>query len=242
MNREILADSSAIATRAVELFVRDIRAVIDSGGSPVWIAAGGTTPALAYDILASDYRDDALWGDVAIAMGDERCVPLDDAESNWRQLHDRLLSKVGVDPSLLAVPLGEGSAEDRAAEYSKRLDELCRRRSGLFHITHAWVGMGEDGHTLSLFPNHPSNEDTSAHVVPVHNSPKPPPDRISLSRTAMRACEHLVVLAAGAGKKEAIAQALAPGSDLPIASLVSTVMNGGGRVSWLLDEAAAQLL
>jgi 6-phosphogluconolactonase len=239
---EVLTDADAVARRAAELFVTDMRSALVSEVPALWVAAGGTTPALAYDILASEHRDDVAWNRVAIAMGDERCVPRDHIDSNWRQLTERLLSKVGVDPERLAVPLGDGSVEERAEAYRDRLAEVAGVASGPPAIAQAWVGMGEDGHTLSLFPNHPSSEETSEYVIAVHDSPKPPPDRITLTRAALRECKSLVILSAGAGKQEAVQRALEPESNLPIASLARAVVEGGGNVTWLLDKSAAARL
>jgi 6-phosphogluconolactonase len=102
-----------------------------------------------------------------------------------------------------------------------------------------WLGVGEDGHCLSLFPGRPEVEVTDRLVVPVHDSPKPPPDRVSLTLAALAGTERLLVLAAGQGKAEPVARARAGDDRLPVTRAVAAVRAAGGSVSWLLDRAAA---
>ncbi len=102
-----------------------------------------------------------------------------------------------------------------------------------------WIGVGPDGHCLSLFPGRPEVEVRDRLVVPVCGAPKPPPDRVSLTLTALTGAERLLVLAAGAGKAEAVARARAGDQRLPLTRAVAAVERAGGTVTWLLDRAAA---
>jgi 6-phosphogluconolactonase len=102
-----------------------------------------------------------------------------------------------------------------------------------------WLGVGPDGHCLSLFPGRAEVEVRDRLVVPVHGAPKPPPDRVSLTLAALGGVERLLVLATGEGKAEAVARARAGDLTLPITRAVATVQAGGGTVTWLLDRAAA---
>src|SRR5918995_515060 len=103
-----------------------------------------------------------------------------------------------------------------------------------------WLGVGEDGHCLSLFPGRPELEVADRLVVPVHDSPKPPPDRISLTLAALAGTERLLVLAAGLGKADPVARARAGDDRLPLTRAVAAVRSGGGSGTWLLDRAAAR--
>jgi 6-phosphogluconolactonase len=233
-------DKASVAEAAASILAEDLAAAIEQRGSAVWVAAGGTTPAAAYDVLADRYAASVRWGEVTIAMGDERCVPFDDPDSNWGQLAKLLLDRLpGAAPQLL-VPRTELGAQDAAVDYSSRLARLDRLSAGPPRLDHVWLGLGEDGHTLSLFPGHQAELGSRELVVSVHDSPKPPPERISLTLEALAGAAHCLVLAAGAGKREIVRRAVAEDSSLPVVAAMRAVEAAGGAVSWLLDEAAAE--
>jgi 6-phosphogluconolactonase len=233
-------DQAGVAEAAASMLAEDLAAAIDSRGHAVWVAAGGRTPAIVYEILAEHYATSVRWAEVTVAMGDERCVPLDDPDSNWGQLAKLLLDRLPVDASKLLVPRTELGARDAANDYQSRLASLDRLPSGLPLLDHVWVGLGEDGHTLSLFPGHRAELQSRELVVAVHDSPKPPPERISLTLEALKGAVHFVVLAAGAGKREIVKRALAEDASLPVVAAMRAVEGAGGAVTWLLDEAAAE--
>jgi 6-phosphogluconolactonase len=173
-------------------------------------------------------------------MGDERCVPVTDPDSNWGQAAAALLDHVPVPASHLLRPQGELGAEAAADAYQAALAGLPPDPGGTApRLEVVWLGVGEDGHCLSLFPGHPELEVTDRLVVGVHDSPKPPPDRVSLTLAALGGTERLLVLAAGAGKAEPVARARAGDDRLPLTRAVAAVRAAGGSVTWLLDRAAA---
>jgi 6-phosphogluconolactonase len=234
----VVEDAAALAEAAARSAIADLQAAIDQYDSATWVLAGGSTPLAAYRRLAaSDLRAGVEWDLVRVAMGDERLVPADDPESNWGQAAAALLDHVPLPSGHLLRPPVELPAEQAAASYDAQLAALPGR-GPRFDLV--WTGVGEDGHCLSLFPGRPELDVADRLVVAVHGAPKPPPDRISLTLAALRGAERLTVLAAGAGKAQAIALAL-DGADprLPIARAVATVEQAGGLVTWLLDAAAA---
>ena len=156
--------------------------------------AGGTTPRAAYERLAALVDD---WAGVELWLGDERLVPPDDPEQ---------LSIAGRDPARRdgalahAVATG-GSAEEAASAYAREI----RRRvpagpDGVPELDLALLGLGEDGHVASLFPHSPALDARGEVCVAVHDAPKPPPDRVSLTLDVLRAARSTVVLAVGEGK------------------------------------------
>jgi 6-phosphogluconolactonase len=233
-------DKAGVAEAAASILAEDLATAIERHGRAVWVAAGGTTPAAAYDVLADRYAASVRWEEVTIAIGDERCVALEDPDSNWGQLARLLLDRLpGGEPKLL-VPRTELGAQDAAVDYGTRLASLDRLPSGSPRLDHVWLGLGEDGHTLSLFPGHLAELGSRELVVAVRDSPKPPPERISLTVEALAGAAHCLVLAAGAGKREIVKRALAEDSSLPVVAATEAVEAAGGAVSWLLDEAAAE--
>jgi 6-phosphogluconolactonase len=229
-------DPEAAAARAADLLAADVQAAVAEHGDARWVAAGGGTPAIAYGLLAR--RADLPWDRVTVLLGDERCVDVDDEDANWRQLAAALLDPVGVPPERRLRPPAEFGPEPGADAYERVLRELAGG-DGPPRVDQAWAGVGEDGHTLSLFPGHASSAPTDRLVVPVRDAPKAPPDRVTLTLAALAGVRHLVVLATGAGKRDAVTAALAPDSALPIAEAARAVQRAGGEVTWILDEASA---
>jgi 6-phosphogluconolactonase len=235
---EVLPSLQDVAEWAANALACDIEHAINASGSAVWVAAGGSTPAAAYSILGSHYAS-LPWREVRILMGDERCVAPDDPDSNWRQLDQRLLSHLDLPLAMMLRPPAELGAEAAADHYDHLLRRLATDASGRPRLDHVWLGIGEDGHTLSLFPHHAAAAIPDRLAVAVHDSPKPPPDRVTLTYKALEGAVHCVILATGEGKKEAVRRAIDGDEELPVAHAASVVETAGGHVTWVLDAAAA---
>jgi 6-phosphogluconolactonase len=261
----VVGNARELAEAAARRALADIEAAIDAHDSCTWVLTGGTTPLAAYRRLARhDLRSAVEWGRVRVAMGDERCVPLDDPESNWGQAAAALLDHVPLGEDQRLPIRGDLDAEAAAADYETVLRRLPLApgpaREGPAasegpavaprgapsppsppapRLEVVWLGVGPDGHCLSLFPGRPEAEVRDRLVVPVHGAPKPPPDRVSLTLAALSGVERLLVLAAGAEKAAAVARARAGDRELPITLAVAAVQAAGGTVTWLLDRAAA---
>jgi 6-phosphogluconolactonase len=237
---EVVADPEALAEAAARAALADLEAAIEAHGTATWVLTGGTTPTAAYRRLAAhDLRPGVEWDRVRVAMGDERCVPVEDPDSNWGQAAAALLDHVPIPDHQRLRPPGELGAEAAADAYQAALAALPAAAGGGPRLELVWLGVGEDGHCLSLFPGRPELEAGDRLVVAVHDAPKPPPDRVSLTLAALAGTERLLVLAAGPGKAAAVARARAGDDRLPLTRAVQTVRAGGGSVTWLLDRAAA---
>jgi 6-phosphogluconolactonase len=218
----VFGDSAAVAREAAERILDAAQRAITARGIFHLVLAGGTTPTLAYRLLGqSGIGADADWSRWQIWYGDERCLPVDDPERNsvmaervW--LQDSPIPRANIHP----IPAEQG-AEGAAAAYAELIAPVLP-----FDLV--LLGMGEDGHTASLFPCH--RHDPAQTVHPVHNAPKPPPDRVSLSGSVLSGAREVLMLVTGAGKREALARWRA-GEALPIASIRATAL--------LLDKAAA---
>jgi 6-phosphogluconolactonase len=172
-------------------------------------------------------------------MGDERCVPVEHPDSNWGLAAAALLDHVPVPSHQLLRPPGELGPEAAADAYQAALAALPPSGAGSPRLEVVWLGLGEDGHVLSLFPDRPEVEVADRLVVAVHDSPKPPPERVSLTLAALAGTERLLLLAAGEAKAAPVARARAGDDRLPLTRAVATVRAGGGSVTWLLDRSAA---
>jgi 6-phosphogluconolactonase len=225
------------ANAAVLDAIATLSIAIEERGQATWVLAGGSSPMTAYRLLVSDYAEAIDWSKVTVLIGDERSVSVDDSDSNWGQI-GAVLFGAGPTASMVQLrPKVELSAEDAARHYEEVLQLLPTSAEGVPLFDLVWLGVGEDGHTLSLFPGHPDFMPTEHLVIPVHNSPKPPATRITLTLHALEATSRAIIFAVGASKKEALAEALEDGR-LPIAQAASRIEQYGGYVTWLFDEAA----
>lgn len=213
-------DPQAVAAEAANEIRRASEEALSARGRFRIVLAGGTTPLASYRLLA---RDGLQWAGWEVYFGDERCLPAGDPERNSQAAYEALLSVAPVPKERVFSIPAELGAETAADLYAERV-----RQAVPFDLV--LLGMGEDGHTASLFPGHPLDEERL--VIPVHHAPKPPPDRVSLTISALTACRRMLVIVTGASKREALA-AWRNGDDLPIARAAS---RSAARV--LVDAAA----
>lgn len=158
------------------------------------VLAGGSTPKSIYESLKMEQADWANWH---VYHNDDRCLPTDHAERNSKMARDAWLSHVAIpEANIHDIPAEKGNIEG-AKLYSSTLSGV-----GAFDLV--LLGLGEDGHTASLFPGHVV--DNSADAVPVFNSPKPPSDRVTMSQQRLNNAHHVMFLVTGSGKQEAVNQ------------------------------------
>ena len=241
---QIETDLDAVAKVAAKFSAGVLTEAISANGQASWLLSGGSAPMGTYRLLARDYLIQVDWDNVIVAIGDERCVPLDHPDASWPQIEKALLDVVSLPEANRLRPHSELSAEKAALNYEQMLSGISQDsvKNGAPYFDLVWLGMGEDGHTLSLFPGHPGLTNTEPFVIPVHNSPKPPPDRISLTLKALSNCSHCLVMATGIGKADILAKILGGDSSLPISQAVDAIESSGGQVTWLLDRDAASKL
>lgn len=226
------SDTPALARAAATAAVEHLQQTLAQQPTATWVLAGGSTPLAAYEMIARDFTNALDWSKVTFVIGDERIGALDSKDNNCQAIIDTLL--VHFPQYTLLRPKSDLSAEHAAADYAVQLATLPTDQHGRTQFDLVWLGMGEDGHTLSLFPDHAdfSSDDTRL-VIPVHNSPKPPSNRISLTLHALAGARHTAILTAGASKRTALTQALQPDSHLPIAQAARIT-----SATWYCDEAA----
>lgn len=228
-----------VANAAVLDAIATLSIAIEERGQATWVLAGGSSPMAAYRQLVSEYSDVLDWSKVTMLVGDERLVSVDAPDSNWGQIGAVLFGAGSIDSVAKLRPEVELPAEEAAVRYQAALRTLPVDEDGIPYFDLVWLGVGEDGHTLSLFPGHPDfTAPTEQLVIPIYNSPKPPSTRITLTLRAFEATTRVIVFAVGAGKKVALAEAFETGR-LPIARVVSHIEQCGGYATWLFDQAAS---
>jgi 6-phosphogluconolactonase len=217
----ILADTDAVAACATELILQAAASAIQAHGEFRLVLAGGRTPGKVYRQLAGARADWTRW---QLYFGDERCLPDGHVERN-SQMVDRAWLATGNIP---AMHVHRIPAELGAAAAAHQYAGLIRQARPFDMVL---LGMGEDGHTASLFPGHVHPPDEPVHAV--NDAPKPPPERVSLSTASLSDSHDVLVLVTGPGKRGAVRQ-WRQGVDLPISRI-----SARRCMTVLLDAAAA---
>ncbi len=217
----VLDDPQAVAAQAAQLILAAAARAIAERGVFRIVLAGGRTPEAAYGLLVGADTDWSRW---EVFFGDERCLPIDDAERNSHMAAQAWLDHVAIDEAHVYPIPAEQGAEAAAQAYTAAIQAAMPFDMVL-------LGMGEDGHTASLFPGHQQPAEEPVHAV--HNAPKPPPDRVSLSQGALSDARQVLILVTGGGKRDAV-QAWKSGDALPVASI-----RGHNGVDVLIDRDAA---
>jgi 6-phosphogluconolactonase len=242
-NREVrvFEDLEALSWAAATAF-EQLSRIKSIDKKPLTVAvSGGSSPKLLFELLANPgFQGRIRWSNLQLFQVDERCVPPDDPQSNYRMIRQSLLE---------AVPLPEGNfhrmaaerpdREEAANEYSVELARVLAPPTGEFpRFDLIFLGMGPDGHTASLFPGSAGLEERERWVIP-NFAPSLKSNRITLTFPVLNAAAHVIFLVAGEDKAETLRQVLeGPPGKFP-SQLVSP---SNGRLSWFLDHSAAHLL
>lgn len=200
------------------------------------VLSGGSTPKALYETLAGEpYRSKLNWSKVEIYFGDERCVPPDHPDSNFLMAHNAMLSKLPIPEPNIHRIRGELTPEQAAIEYG----QLLKRNFTDGGPDMILLGMGDDGHTASLFPQtaalHEKHHRCAANFVPQLNA-----WRVTTTYPFLNVGKHVMILAAGAAKAARAREVLKGPQDpnrLPIQGILPE-----GKLTWLLDTAAAAML
>lgn len=227
VGRVIVVPTAAdLAGPAAEWIAREVRAAVRERGACALALAGGHTPGPAYRELAN--APEIEWARVQVYFGDERAVPPDHAESNYRLARDTLLSR---------VPIPEANVHRMEAERADRTAAARAYERVLPPSLDVLVlGIGPDGHTASLFPDSAALEEGVRLVVPVVG-PKPPVERLTITPPVIERARRVAMIAAGGDKADVVARAL-EGTVAPREVPARLARRG----TWLLDRAAAAQL
>ena len=232
----VVADEAALAREVADRFVRHAKDAIDARGFFYVALAGGSTPKVAYALLASDaYRAKIDWPKVRFYFSDERCVGPDDAESNYRMAHEAMLEPLAVADTQIFRMHGEDVPERAAADYAALLRDIP---GDVPTFDLVMLGMGPDGHTASLFPGSDPFAD-EALLVRAPFVEKFDTHRLTFTPHTINAARDVQITTAGTAKAEALARARTGNYD-PVRTPIQSVAPVDGRLTWLVDRAAAQ--
>jgi 6-phosphogluconolactonase len=238
-NVKIFPNDEALIRGAAELFVTQANAALQTRGRFSVALSGGTTPKALYGLLASEaWRKQIDWTHTFIFWGDERCVPPDHADSNYRMARESLLDHLPIPRDHIYRMRGEVDPEQAAGEYEGFLKAFFRGENTRFDLL--LLGMGDDGHTASLFPHTAALREISRLVVANHIEAKDT-WRITLTTRALNAAATIAFLVSGAGKAETLRRVL-KGEPQPERLPSQLIKPAQGQLLWLVDAAAAEKL
>jgi 6-phosphogluconolactonase len=231
----VAADAAELAKMAAD---RVVARIIANGGRVAICLSGGSSPKQMFELLATDaYRSRVPWDRVHWFIGDERFVPANDPRNNMAMARKAFLDRCAPSANVHPIDVGSGSPEEAARRYEHELksfygaDQLDPARP-LFDLV--LLGVGPDGHTASLFPGYPAENETRRWVTEVpeaHVEPFVP--RVSLTLPTLASCHEMLFEASGAGKRAILNRVLEDGEDLP-----ANRARSQGETIWLMDRAA----
>jgi 6-phosphogluconolactonase len=234
---EVFDDLEALSRAAARMFVTTAESAIAASGRFTVALAGGGTPRRTYELLAEPRtREKVRWEVVHVFWGDERCVPPDDPRSNARMARQALLDRVPLPKENIHPILSMDDPRESAADYEAVLRTSFRETLPGFDLI--FLGMGEDGHTASLFPGSPALDEIRGWVAAV---PSKDPPRVTLTYPVLNNALIVAFLVSGENKAEALQRVLegSPAQDsLPAARIWPL----NGTIHFLVDRAAASKL
>jgi 6-phosphogluconolactonase len=235
----VFSNLESLSWAAVTMFENLARA--KAVGKKAFSAAlsGGLTPRMVYQILGSPELAGRLgWKNIHLFQVDERCVPPDHPDSNYRMIRQALLDSAEI-PHFYRMEAEKPDLDEVARAYTKEIARVLKPDEGaLPHFDLVILGMGSDGHTASLFPGTPALDEQTAWVRPNHVQ-KLGMNRLTMTLPVLNAASQVVFMVAGADKAEIVRRVLEdPQAGLP----AQKIQPQEGRLSWFLDEAAARKL
>ncbi|HEX4704545.1 MAG TPA: 6-phosphogluconolactonase [Pseudonocardiaceae bacterium] len=238
------ADADVLAAAAAaRLITKVVDAQSARGWASVVLTGGRTGTAVLAQLNASPARDAIDWRRIDLYWGDERFLPAGDPERNDTQARAALLDHIPVAGARIhSIEPSDGRFGDDPDAAADAYAELLARAAGdasvpTFDV--CLLGVGEEGHTASVFPESPAVHETGRTVVAVRDCPKPPPTRVSLTLPAIRHSAEVWLMTTGAGKADAVAMALGDAGEVEIPAAGA---RGRQRTLWLLDRSAAAKL
>lgn len=233
----IFKDLERLSRHAAEIFVEQAAGAISEHGRFLVALNGGNTPARLFQLLATDYRDQVDWSNVHVFWGDERCVPPDDPGSSYRQAKDILLNHVDIPNNNVHRVKGELGPLSASTEYSQTLKLFAEDNLEFPRFDLVYLGMGEDGHTASLFPGSPV--EVTETVIPVTaNYQDRPANRVTMTQLIFNQARTVAFMVTGEKKATTLAEVLGDRYN-PELLPAQRIDPKDGELIWLVDEDAA---
>lgn len=236
----LFKDLEELSRAAADLFVEWSARAIAERNQFLVALNGGSTPNRLFQLLATEFHDKVEWTKVHIFWGDERCVPPDDPGSSYGQAREALLSRVPIPEENIHRVKGELGPLEASKDYSLILKEFASPLLEWPRFDLVYLGMGEDGHTASLFPGSPVDVAEPAMPVTAHYQDRPA-NRVSLTPVVFNSARMIIFMATGEKKAQTLSEVLS-GRYNPELYPAQRIEPKEGRLIWLVDEDAASRL
>lgn len=237
MNIKIFKDSNELCSDFTDL----LKSVLAKKGSITLGLSGGSTPKFLFNYWSERHADDIDWGAIRFFWGDERCVPPTDDESNYKMTKEYLFDNLNVPDGNIFRILGETDPSMEAVRYSGVLTDQLETVDGVPSFDILMLGMGDDGHTASIFPYQMDLWDSNdICVVAAH--PVSGQIRVSLSGKTINAAKHIAFLVTGVSKAEKVQEILEHREQAQAVYPAARVAPFNGKLTWFLDKYAAEKL
>ena len=233
----IFKDSKALSVAATEICIQSAAQAVKERNRFLVALSGGSTPSGLYRILASEpHRSRIDWKKTFVFWGDERCVRPEEEGSNYHQAYEMLLSQVPIPEGNIERIKGELEPAEASQDYARILKAYAAPGMDWPRFDLVWLGMGEDGHTASLFPGSPVEASSPTLAVTAHYQGRPA-KRVTLTPLALNSARLIVFLATGAAKAATLKTVLGNAFQ-PELFPAQRIRPQEGKVIWLVDEAA----
>ena len=237
----VLDDPQALYVHAAEEITHFAGDAICSHGEFTLCLSGGSTPAATYELMATRFKLSVDWKEVQFFWGDERCVPPPDPASNYEMANRTMLSKLALNPSQIHRIRGEDTPADAARDYEEGLRSFFGLADGDFpRFNLVLLGLGDNAHTLSLFPGDPAIHERERLAIAVKVD-APEPHRVTLTAPVANNAVRAMFVVGGAAKAQAVKDVLEGPRD-PDRFPAQLIKPTDGELVWLLDKSAARLL
>lgn len=236
----VLKDLEELSRDAAARFVAQSAKAITERSRFLVALNGGSTPSRLFQLLATDFREKVGWTNVHVFWGDERCVPPDDPGSSYGQAREVLLSHVPIPDANIHRVKGELGPVEASRDYSFLLKDFASPPLEWPRFDLVYLGMGEDGHTASLFPGSPVDVSEPTLPVTAHYQDRPA-NRVTLTPVVFNSARKVVFMVTGEKKAQTLADVLS-GRYHPELYPAQRIEPKEGRLIWLADEDAASRL
>lgn len=237
---QIFKDSVALSDYAANAFIEIANHAIAQRGRFLVALSGGSTPMRLYDLLGNQFQNNMDWEHAHFFWGDERCVPVNDAENSYNQAKHIFLDKVKVPAENIHRIQSDLKPAEAATDYASTLKVFSEPPLAWPRFDLVLLGMGEDGHTASLFPGSPVNVDSPTLAVTANYQDRPA-NRVTLTQNVFNDARNIFFLISGINKAVTLLNVLNE-EDLPELYPAQRIDPHNGNVIWLVDkEAASQL-
>jgi 6-phosphogluconolactonase len=236
---KVFGDINELSQYAANLFVETANRSIEERGRFLASLSGGNTPMRLYELLGNSFYDQVDWTRTHFFWGDERCVPVDDAGNSYGQTKKVLFDKINIPDENIHRVLSELEPDSASKEYANTLSGFAESPLAWPRFDLTLLGMGDDGHTASLFLNSPMDDSPTLAVTA--NYQGRPANRVTLTEKVLNSSRNIVFLVAGKSKAETLNKVI-NGAYQPEELPAQRIAPADGNLIWLVDQEAGSFL